>query len=447
MPSPKPRPFLWLLRKEWRELLLSRSWWLLVLLMGPLTGMPYLSALRTYAEFSQQSGTVADAGEALSPLIGVWAPAFSGCELAAVFLLPFVAIRIIGADRLSGAAKLELQRRASPISRIVAKALVALGGWLIAMTPAACTLVSWKCYGGALHWPEIASLFTGHVLNAGLTIAVAAAAASITEHPSTAAVVTLGVTVGAWIVNFFAALQGGLWERVAAFTPAAVVGDFQRGLFRMDAVLVALVLTLAGLGLASIWQFTGVRTRVNLARSASLSLVAVAALWGASHVRLDWDVSQNRANSFPLPDELALRRIQQPLRILARLAPQDPRRADLERNAFAKLRRTMPHVDIAFAASTSTGMFEQTSEGYGEIQYQMDGRLVLSRATTVDGVLEAVYAVSLTEAAKDVQEAAFRGRPLAIDPAGGSTLFYLLLPGFTLLSGFLIHRRFTWLPK
>ncbi|MBS1825393.1 MAG: hypothetical protein JST93_08740 [Acidobacteria bacterium] len=440
-------PFVWLLRKECRELLVSRSWWLLLFLMGPLTGMPYLSALRAYAEMSKQGGTVADAGEVLSPLTGVWAPAFSGCELAGVFLLPFVAIRIIGADRLSGAAKLELQRRSSPVSRIAAKALVALGGWLIAMAPAGCALALWKYYGGLLHWPEVGSLFTGHILNAGLMIAVAAAAASVTEHPSTAAVMTLGVTVGTWIVNFFAALQGGLWERAAAFTPAAVVGDFQRGLFRMDSTLVALVLVLTGLGLASIWQFTGVRRLVNLARSAALIVTAVAAIGGASRVRLDWDVSQNRANSFPLADELALLRIRQPLRIVARLAPEDPRRADLERNAFAKLRRTVPDVEIAYLASTSTGLFEQAAEGYGEIQYDMNGRLLLSRATSVDGVLEAVYAVSGTEAAKNVQEVVFRGRPLVIDPAGGSTIFYVLIPGFTLLCGVLAHRHFTWLPK
>ena len=63
-----------------------------------------------------------------------------------------------------------------------------------------------------------------------LTIALAAAAASITEHPSTAAIVTLAVTVGTWIVDFLAAVYGGVWERIAAFTPAAMVGAFQHGL-------------------------------------------------------------------------------------------------------------------------------------------------------------------------------------------------------------------------
>jgi hypothetical protein len=124
-----------LLDKECRELVVSRSWWVLLLGMPPLVGVAFISAVRTYAEVSGLNGTSAGVGEALSPLIGVWAPAFSACELAAVFLLPFVAIRLVAGDRQSGALKLELQQGLSPLVRIAAKALVLLAGWLVAMLP------------------------------------------------------------------------------------------------------------------------------------------------------------------------------------------------------------------------------------------------------------------------------------------------------------------------
>src|SRR5580698_5315215 len=133
--SPYRPAFLWLIEKECRELVASRAWWLLLLGMGPLVGMSFISSVRTYAEVSGLNGTAAGVGEALSPLIGVWAPTFSACELAAVFLLPFVAIRLVGGDRQSGALKLELQQPMSPFARITAKALVLMGGWLVAMLP------------------------------------------------------------------------------------------------------------------------------------------------------------------------------------------------------------------------------------------------------------------------------------------------------------------------
>ena len=131
MRSPRT-PFGWLLQKEWRELMASRAWWVMLFLIGPLVGVSFISAVRTYAELSGLNGTAAGVGDVFSPLIGIWGPTFSACELAAAFLLPFVAIRVVSADRHSGALKLELQRPMPAITRVSAKALVLMCGWLVA---------------------------------------------------------------------------------------------------------------------------------------------------------------------------------------------------------------------------------------------------------------------------------------------------------------------------
>jgi ABC-2 type transport system permease protein len=220
-------PFLWLLDKEGRELIASRSWWILLLAMGPLVGVSFISAVRTYAELSGLNGTAAGVGEAFSPLIGIWAPTFSACELAAAFLLPFVGIRLVGDDRQSGALELELQRPMSAAARIAAKTIVLFAGWLIASAAPVLAILLWNSYGGAIYAPELVTIVIGHFLNAGLTIALAAATASLTEHPSTAAILTLTVTVGTWILNFVAAVHGGIWERAAGYTPTAMVAEFQ----------------------------------------------------------------------------------------------------------------------------------------------------------------------------------------------------------------------------
>jgi ABC-2 type transport system permease protein len=441
--SPDGRALGWLLRKEWRELLVSPAWWLLLGAMGPLTGLSFISAMRTYAELSAANGTAGGVGEALAPLAGVWAPAFSACELAAVFLLPFVAIRIAGADRRSGALKLELQQgRVSPLARMAAKAMVAMAGWLIAMVPAFSTLVLWKIYGGSLCAPEMATLAAGHMLNAALTIALGAAAASIAAHPSTAAMITLGVTVGTWIVSFVAAVQGGIWERVAAFTPSAMVGDFQHGLLRLDEVLIGGVLVMAGLGLAATWQRIGVRMGRRMAESAALLGVAALAILGCSTVRASWDTSESRANSFPKADEQALAQIRGPLKMRVHLAPEDPRRVDLEHRVLSRLRRVMPNLEIEYQSATSIGLFEQTANGYGELVYSLQGRSATSRATTPEAVLETIYELASVTAPADVTEVAFRGHPLAAAPTGAAPIFYGLWPGATLACFWWVRRRF-----
>src|SRR5262245_56429413 len=185
--------------------------------MGPLVGVTFINSVRTYAEASGLNGTAIGVGEAFSPLIGVWAPTFSACEIAAAFLLPFVGIRLVAGDRQSGALKIELQHSMPALARVAAKALVLLAGWMLAMAAPALAVILWRGYGGAVYPPELATVVGGHILNAGLTIALAAATAAATEHPSTAAILTLSVTVGTWILNFIAAVQGGVWERAAGY--------------------------------------------------------------------------------------------------------------------------------------------------------------------------------------------------------------------------------------
>src|SRR6059036_1871592 len=140
------RAYVWLLKKEYRELVASRAWWVMLLAMGPLVGVTFISAVRTYAEASGLNGTSTGVGEAFSPLIGVWAPTFSACELAAAFLLPFVAIRLVGGDRQSGALKLELQHPMPAIGRIAAKTIVLVAAWILASAAPLIAIVMWISY-------------------------------------------------------------------------------------------------------------------------------------------------------------------------------------------------------------------------------------------------------------------------------------------------------------
>jgi hypothetical protein len=359
-----------------------------------------------------------------------------------VFLLPFVAIRLVSGDRQSGALKLEMQQGMPAFARIAVKGAVALAGWLIAMAPPLSAILLWKSYGGSLYAPEMAALVGGHVLNAALTIGLAVAAASIAENPSTAAILTLGVTVGTWIINFFGAIQGGWWERAAGYTPAAMVAEFQHGLVRLDTVLTGLVLVATGLAIAAIWMRLGVRVTRRATESVAACLVCAAVIFTCTFLRPSWDTSENRGNSFARSDERALRAIHQPLRIEVHLAPEDPRRIDLDHRALSKLRRIMPQLHVDYVSSTTIGLFEQTAAGYGEIRYYLGDKNTISRATTAEGVLEAIYALANVTPPKETADDIFRGHPLALHPAGAALVFYGVWPAVVLISGVLVRRQF-----
>jgi hypothetical protein len=154
-----------------------------------------------------------------------------------------------------------------------------------------------------------------------------------------------------------------------------------------------------------------------------------------------WDMSENRMNSFPEADEVTLVRIRAPLRIEAHLAPEDPRRSDLEHQALSKLRRVLPHVQVQYVSATSIGLFEQTSPHYGEIWYELGGRRAMSRLTTAEGVLETIYSLAGVTPPPESDDAIFRGHPLPVPPRGAATLFYGIWPALIVACGVLMRRR------
>src|SRR5262249_33071812 len=195
---------------------------------------------------------------------------------------------------------------------------------------------------------ELATIAGGHLLNAGLTIALAAATASVAEHPSTAAILTLAVTVGTWVLNFVAAVRGGVWERLAGYTPTAMVAEVQHGLIRFDVVLIALTFIASGLAMSAIWLRIGVSVSRRLTESIALAAITTAIVFTCTFAPVSWDTSESRANSFPEEDEELLQTIRAPLRVEAHLAPEDPRRYDLEHRVLSKLRRVMPHMQVQY---------------------------------------------------------------------------------------------------
>jgi hypothetical protein len=433
-------PVSWLLEKEWRELWSAPAWWVMLLLTGPIVGACFGRAVSLYAELSAAEGAAA-AGDALSPLLGVWAPTFSAYELVAAFLLPFVAIRLVAGDRQSGVLDLEQQQPLGAAIRLGAKAAVLGAAWVIASIPGAMAVAAWSAAGGAVHGPEIAGVVLGHLLNAALTIGLAVAVAAIADHPATAAVLALGVTVGTWVLDFAAAVHGGVWQTLAAFTPPVLVGAFQRGLVRLDLVLAAMALAAGGVAVGAVWLRTGTTRGRRAAESLAVAALAAACAFASLLARTSWDVSENRANSFPRADEAALAAIRSPLTVEPHLAPEDPRRLELERRVLAKLRRAVPDLRVRYVSSSTSGLFEQAEPEYGEIFYLLDGRRASTRSTTAEDTLEILHGLTGREPDPSLAEDVFRGHPLPRPPAGIALTFYAAWPALVAGAATFAHRR------
>ncbi len=433
-------PSAWLLKKEWRALMASRAWWIMLALIGPLVGACFTNAVRAFSEVSAGAGP--GCGFVCDPLIGVFAPTLAAYEVAAIFLLPFVAIRLVSGDRQSGALKLEVQRPFSSIGRVSTKAVVLGAGWVASMGAVLIAVALWKSYGGQIYLPSLAIAMLGQILNAGLTVALAIAAASIASHPSTAAVVTLAVTVGTWVVALAATVYGGVWQQVANLTPVAMLSLFQRGLLQVDVTIAALVFIAAGIGVGAVWVRLGIPVSRRVVETAAIAAAAVLIAVGGTFVHASADASEGRLNSFSEPEEETLRHLAAPLSIEAHLAPEDPRRLELERRSFAKLRRALPSVRITYIARTTSGLYEQSDPGYGEIWYQVGARRQMSRTATDEGVLESIFAAADVAPGNEI-DAPYPGHPLVTGAPGANVAFYAAWPVAVGVAGFLMMRKRT----
>jgi hypothetical protein len=399
-------------------------------MVGPLVGQAFLTAVRTYSEMSGGGNGPAALAQGLSPLDGIVVPTLGAYDLAVTFLFPFVAIRLVAAERESGAARLLVQTPARLPARLAVKAGVLLLGWLAAWIAGGIALLLWRIQGGHLYAPETANVFLGHLLHTFVAAGVAVAAASVCRSSASAAIVTLGFTVGTWALDFVAVGREGLVARLAELTPAAALRTFEHGELRLATVAILILVGLAGFAFAGVWLDPYAKLATRIGRSVALAGIVLGAATVASSWRSGWDLSEDRRSSFSRADEAALRRIHEPVEVTVHLAPEDPKRLDLDRNVLAKLRRVLPSFRVSYASQSRTGLFE-SDEHYGEIWYEIPGRgRALVRSTIEPVVLGELYKLANIAgmAPPADSDPPYPGYPLAAEPRGANLVFYLAWP-------------------
>lgn len=425
----------WLARKDGRELLASRATFLVLLAIGPLTGQAFITAVRAYSEASGSAGGAAALSQGLSPLDGMVVPLFGAYALVATLLLPFIAIRMVSDEKQSGALTLLVQGERSVTVMLGIKLLVLAAAWVASMLPGIVALVLWRSYGGHLHTGETTNVLFGHAVHGLLITLVSFAAASVAESASSAAVIALAVTLGAWAIDFLASVQGGAIATLAAFTPEAMLRVHERGELDARVLLASVAAGIALFVVAATFLPPG-RTWRWRARRVALTLTClIAASTGIARIprrHTSLDVSEDRRNSIPRADAVALSRVSGAVAVRARLGVQDPRATDLQRNVLNPISREL-QLDVTTGAATATGMFEQAGTGYGEVWYEWRGRKRMSRSTTLPIVLETLYDLTGTVPPADRAPSAYPGYPLIAVPRGAAILFLVVWPVLVLL--------------
>jgi ABC-2 type transport system permease protein len=420
-----------LLLKELRGIVSGRALWTMLLIMCPIVGFSFFQAVSLYGEASASASDQAALASGLSPLDGILVPTFGAFYVTVTLLFPFVAIRALGREKETGTLRLLVQLPYRTPTLIVAKAAAVAGAWLIALIPAVSALVLWRMLGGHLHAIETANLLLGHLLYGLIVGAVALFAAAITESAATAAIVTLAVTIGSWILDFSLAGLPGLAEWVSRVSLTQTLRPFEQGLFSLGLALGSLTAIMGLATLAALWLHPGVPIRAKLIRSL-LCVTVMGAVMGAvvllaAQARTTIDVTEDRRNSFPAADQRALATLREPLVITVHLASEDPRYVDLRRNVLSKLERVLPNVTIRLVASQSF-IGRSGDDSYGEVEYAYAGRIDKSRSTSHREILPLLYGLAQVPVPTPVAGDDYPGYPLVANAALVLPWFFGALP-------------------
>jgi ABC-2 type transport system permease protein len=415
-----------LLAKELAEIASGRALWTMLLLVCPLVGYSFFQAVSLYGEASASASRSAAAVTGLSPLDGILVPTFGSFYVAVTLLFPFVAIRVLGQERESGALRLLVQLPYSPSTLILAKLGAVMVAWVLVSIPALSTLAIWLWMGGHLAPSETLNLLFGHLLYGLLIGAVALFAATICESSATAAIVALAATIGSWVLDFTLAGRSGLAGWLAQASLTQTLRPFEQGLFSGGLVLGIAAVVCGLTALSSVWLPPGTSLAAKFARSLACVLATVVVLGIASQVRMSIDVTEDRRNSFSPADQRVLATLRLPLVVTVKLVPEDPRFADLQRNVLGKLERAVPNVSVVLAGNQPNSAGK--SDAYGEIEYAYGDRSDVSRSTSPREILPLLYALAETRPPEPAQAIDYPGYPLVASADATLPWFFGGLP-------------------
>jgi len=423
------------LGQEIRGLLLSPALWIMLIMLSLLVGYSFIQAVDLFSQASRTAVSFPELARGMNPLDGIFVPTFGAYYLAETLLLPFVAIRLIGLDKQSGALKLLLQLPFSPLALCMLKMAAMALLWLVSLLPAALVLLQWHGLGGHIFAPEIFLLFTGHALYAITIIAIAMFTATISDSLPTAAMLCLSITLGSWVLDFAAAGQGGVLAEISRFSLAGMLHQFENGLLATGYVAAFLSIALTFFLFSVIWLHPGKSLAARLGASLVVLLVMGSLSVLTMHAPGSWDLSENRRHSLNPADSRALARLNKPLTMIIHLGPQDSRLLDLKNDMLAKLRRVVPDLRLHYATNTSTGLFGAAEDKkYGLIEYEYGGRHDESYANSREEILSIIKGLAGIRVTADPVPV-YRGYPLVADARGGRWWFYVILPLFFLGGG------------
>lgn len=417
-----------LLRKEIADLFFTKTALLLALVIGPLLGYSFYSAVTLYGNAS-----VAAVGNPLyasgfEPVPGVFVPAYGGLFLIFSLFLPFLFIPLIGRERRYNTLTLLLQLPFRLGGILAAKILAAFLFLCFIVLLSLPAVLLWLGWGGHLALGELLLVAAGYGLYGLLVLSVSLLASALFKDTASASVFAVAILILSWLVDFGKDLYlSPLLTGLSRWTVTSQLKVFEDGILSLRACAYFAVLS------AGLWAVSYVLLRFDLRRKwrwfLTILVFSCAMLFGVSRLTLNRDVTESGRNSFSPPVAKALKRIPG-FEVNAYLQPADSRFKDYERSFLEKLFLIRNDVKVTLM----TG--EALKENYGLFVYRVRGRSEKTYSNSEEEIFPILFQLAGIKADSSPGGPGYPGYPLVTTGRQQAAVWYVYLgfiPGFILL--------------
>lgn len=424
-----------LLTKEIRDLFLSRAALVLVLILSAVIGYSFYSAVALYSNASVAAIDNPLYAAGFEPVPGVFAPTFGGLFLVFSLFLPFLLIPQITQERRNNTLAVLLQMPFSWLEIVTAKFCAALLFVLFALALTLPAVALWSAWGGHVPYGELALLFAGYLLYGLFVASVSLFAASLFDDTARASILAVLAIMASWLIDFGRDMNvSPLVTAISDWTVTRMVKLFENGILSSQATAYLLLLSLA-FAACGYWLL-----RFDLRRKwrplAGTALVILAALYLASHLHLNADLSESGRNSFPTPIAEALKKVPA-LEIEVYLEKTDSRFKDFQKSFLEKLLLVKRDMKVTMIGGAPL------KENYGKFVYHVSGRADTTFSNSDEEIFPLIFRLAGVEPASRGGLPSYPGYPL-VTSSGRQTVIWLYLaviPALALLAFTAAHFR------
>lgn len=191
-----------LIKKEIKDIFLSKTALLLSLIVSLILGYGFYSAVTLYNNASSSAVGNPIYARGFEPVPGVFVPMFGGFFIIFSLFLPFLYIQIIGLEKRYNTITILVQLPFSLGSIIISKVIAALLFLFSILIMSIPSVIMWTWWGGHIPSGEFSLLLTGYCMYGLLVLSISMFSSALLENTASASILAIILLMLSWLIDF-----------------------------------------------------------------------------------------------------------------------------------------------------------------------------------------------------------------------------------------------------